>query len=97
MLRKDPHDWESLYHRGVAAVDLDRTELAEQAFRALLDVAIPEDEKARFARARARNPHFQGPPNAYPFLARFQAVTPMEERLGLAALIRMFCRLDPAA
>ncbi len=95
MLRKDPHDWESLYRRGVAAADLDRPELAEQAFRALLDVAIPDDEKSALARARARNPHFQGPPNAYPMSSRrFQAVSPMEERLGLAALIRMFCRLD---
>ena len=24
MLRKDPHDWESLYRRGVAAANLDR-------------------------------------------------------------------------
>ena len=93
MLRKDPHDWEALYRRGVAAAQLDRPDQAAQAFRALLEVTISDDEKSALAKAQARNPRLQ-PPNAYPMSLRMQGSSPMENRLGVVVLIRYFCRLE---
>ncbi len=95
MLRKDPRDWEALYRRGVAAATLKRREVAGQAFRSLLDLTNSDDEPSALAKARARNPRFVVP-NEYPTIARYQANTPMGLRLGLAALIRRFVRLDMA-
>ena len=93
MLRKDPHDWEALYRRGRGRGQLDRPDAAAQAFRALLDVTIADDETSAFARARARNPHLQAP-NAYPIFARFQGMSPMEQRIGVVMYIRLFCGLE---
>ncbi len=93
MLRKDPHDWEALYRRGVAAAQLDRPDQAAQAFRTLLEVTISDDEKSALAKAQVRNPRLQ-PPNAYPLFSRQQGSSPMENRLGVVIYIRYFCRLD---
>ncbi len=61
MLRKDPHDWEALYRRGVAAANLDRPDVAAQAFRACSTLTIPDDETSAFTKARAAIPTSRRP------------------------------------
>ena len=73
MVRKDPHDWEALYRQGAALAAMGKPEAAEQSFRALLALTIPDDEKSVFSKARARNPRLQAP-NASPVFARYQGM-----------------------
>ncbi len=93
ILRKDPHDWEALYRHGAALVGLEKPDAAERAFRNLLAMSVADDEKSLFSRARARNPRLQAP-GAYFYFMRYQGIVPLEDRIGMADIIRYFCGFD---
>jgi tetratricopeptide (TPR) repeat protein len=95
MVRKDPRDWEALYRQGAALAGLGRADAAERSFRALLALTFSDDEKSVFSKARARNPRLSAP-NAYGAFARYQGMSPLEDRLSPAYYIRYFCGFDNA-
>ena len=94
MLRKDPRDWEALYRNGAALAALDKSDQAARQFQALIDMAIPDDEKSAFSKAKARNPKLTATGTAAR-LRPMQPTLPLDERLGNIRVLRIFCKLDP--
>ncbi len=94
ILRDDPKDWEALFRQGLALEQLGKLKEAATQFQKLAELAVGDDEKSAFARARARNPRLQASlgSTATSSASRLPT-TPLEERLGAAYLIRRSSKL----
>ncbi len=93
MVRKDPHDWESVYRLAVALVDEGKHDLAAERFRALLELANSDDEPSALARSRSKDPKLNAA-SAMPSSVRQATGQPVEQRLGQVAVIRRAASLD---
>ena len=97
MLRKDPHDWEALYRqrRGRRRRSISPRR-PSRSFRALLDADDPRRREECLRQGPRTQSRSSRPPTPTRSSRDSRAMSPMEERLGLATLIRMFCRLEQA-
>ena len=56
MVRKDSHDWESIYRLGISLVEAGKPDLAAERFGALLELANPDDELSAMSRGAEQGP-----------------------------------------
>ena len=93
MVRKDSHDWESLYRLGVSLFDDGKPDLAAERFAALLELANSDDELSALSRSRSKDPKLNAA-STLPSALRQATGHPIEQRLAQVAMIRRATTLD---
>ena len=94
ILRDDPRDWQALYRQGLALEQLGKLKEAATQFQKLAELAVGDDEKSAFARARAKNPRLQASLGTTSTSSASRLpTTPLEERIGTSYLIRRVSKL----
>ncbi len=93
LVRKDSHDWESMYRLGVSLVDAGKPDLAGERFQALLELANPDDELSALSRAGSKDPKLKAA-STQPSSTRQATGQPVELRLAQVLQIRQATSLD---
>jgi predicted Zn-dependent protease len=93
MVRKDPHDWESLYRLGLSLFDERKPDLAAERFNALLELPGSDDELSALSRSRSKDPTLNAA-STLPSALRQTTGPPIEQRLAQVAMIRRTTTLD---
>ena len=93
LVRKDSHDWESIYRLGVSLVDAGKPDLAAERFQALLELANSDDELCALSRASSKDPKLKAA-STLPSSTRQTTGQPVELRLAQVLQIRRATSLD---
>ena len=93
MVRKDPHDWEALYRLAISLVDQGKHDLAEERFRALLELTTADDELSALGPCPQQGPQADAGEHM-PSSTRQATGQPIEQRLTQVTMIRRATMLD---
>ncbi len=94
LVRKDSHDWESIYRLAISLVEAGKPDLAAERFGALLELANSgRRAECSMSRARSKDPKLNAA-STLPSAMRQTTGHPIEQRLAQVLQIRRATNLD---